>query len=56
MDTKDMLYHMQDLLEEIESGGWTEHSEIDIRVAYRSLRDAVMKVRCDDLFQAKEAV
>ncbi len=26
------------------------------RVAYRSLRDAVMKVRCDDLFQAKEAV
>ena len=56
MDTKDMLYHMHDLIEEIESGGWTEHSEIDIRVAYRSLRDAVMKVRCDDLFQAKEAV
>jgi hypothetical protein len=54
MDTKDMLYHMQDLIAEIESGGWTEHSEIDIRVAYRSLRDAVMKVRCDDLFQVKE--
>jgi len=55
MDTNDMLYHMQDLIQEIENGGWTTHSEIDIRVAYRSLRDAVMKIRCDDLYVEKEA-
>jgi hypothetical protein len=56
MDTKDMLYHMQDLIEEIENGGFTEHSEVDIRVAYRSLRDAVMKIRCDDLYSIRETV
>lgn len=54
MDTRDMLYHMQDLIAEIENGGFTEPSEVDIRVAYRSLRDAVMKIRCDDLYQTKE--
>lgn len=54
MDINDVLLHMQDLISEIESGGWTAESESNIRASYSCLRDAVMKIRCDDLYQARE--
>jgi len=54
MDINDVLLHMQDLISEIENGGWTAESESNIRASYSCLRDAVMKIRCDDLYQVKE--
>jgi hypothetical protein len=46
----DILLHMQDLIEELQTTGCSPEAEVSARASYSCLREAVMKTRCADLY------
>jgi hypothetical protein len=53
-DINDIILHMRDLLDELDENGYTPDGQVYIRAAYSSLCDAVMRMRCADLFTDEE--